>query len=84
MKETQKQLLRNVLISGDVNVETYEQIKKKIFTECGMNSAVTKDRALWSNWINCKSVPNRFCQKNINTILQQFKLEPIYDETTND
>lgn len=84
MKETQNQLLKNVLISGNINVETYEQIKKKIFTECGMNSAVTKDRALWSNWIKCKSVPNRFCRKNINTILKQFNLEPIYDETTND
>ena len=82
MNNSKKEALRNTLIAGTINVETFEKIKLEIFEECSMSNTSSKDRALWSIWINAKSTPNRFCQKSINTVLKRNNLSPIYDETT--
>ena len=84
MNQSEKDLLRNVLIAGEINVETFDKIKKDIFKECHLDTTQSKDRALWSMWINAKSVPNRFCQVAINKVLKQYLIEPIYDQVTND
>lgn len=74
-----KELLRKVLIAGTINPETSDKIKDEIFNECHMDKTKHKDRALWSAWITCKSVPNRFCQISINNVLLRNQLEAIYD-----
>lgn len=74
-----KELLRKVLIAGTINPETSDRIKDEIFTECHMNKALHRDRALWSSWITCKSVPSRPYQVGINTVLQRHQIEAIYD-----
>ena len=79
MNEAKKNQLRNVLIAGEINVEKYELIKDEIFKECHMQRNEHKDRALWSSWINGKSVPNRFCQCSIDNVLTRFEINPIYD-----
>lgn len=79
MNNSKKNLLRNTLIAGEINVETFEKIKKDIFKECHLNTAQSKDRALWSMWINAKSVPNRYCQVAINNILNKYQINSIYD-----
>lgn len=79
MNESKKELLRNVLIAGEINVETFDKIKKEIFEECHMSSTNSKDRALWSMWTTCKSVPNRFCQAAINNVLNRNNIKSIYD-----
>lgn len=79
MNESKKEVLRNVLIAGEINVETFDKIKKEIFEECHMASTNSKDRALWSMWTNGKSVPNRFCQVAINNVLSRYNIQPIYD-----
>ena len=82
MNESKKEALRNILIAGQINVETYEKIKLEIFQECSMSNTNSKDRALWSMWINAKSTPNRFCQVSINKVLNKNNLQSIYDEVT--
>lgn len=79
MNNSKNNLLRKVLITGQINVEMHNRIKNEIFIECHMNSSLHKDRALWSSWINCKSVPNRFCQAAINSVLTRHNITPIYD-----
>ena len=83
MNQSKKDLLKNVLIKGKINVETFDKIKKDIFKECNMDISRSKDRALWSMWINAKSVPNRFCQGAINEVLKHYLIKPIYDKITN-
>lgn len=79
MNNSKNNLLRNVLVAGQINVETHDKIKKEIFIECHMDMSLHKDRALWSSWINCKSTPNRFCQVAINSVLTRHQINPIYD-----
>lgn len=79
MNNSKKDLLRNTLIAGEINVETFERIKKDIFKECHLDAAQSKDRAIWSMWINAKSVPNRYCQVVINNVLNKYLIHPIYD-----
>ncbi len=79
MNESKLNLLRDTLIAGTLNVETYQKIKKEIFTECHLDSNIAKDRALWSMWINARSVPNRFCQTAINEVLSRNQIQQIYD-----
>ena len=79
MDNSKLNLLRETLIAGTLNVETYEKIKKEIFIECHLDSNIAKDRALWSMWINARSVPNRFCQATINEVLRKNKIQQIYD-----
>lgn len=81
MNNFKKEVLKKVLISGEINVEMYKKIKEAIFAACSMTSNDSRDRANWSNWINGNSIPNRFCQKQINTVLNNFNLPSIYDET---
>ena len=79
MNKSKLNLLRDTLIAGTLNVETYEKIKKEIFIECHLNSKTAKDRALWSTWINGRAVPNRFCQAAINEVLSKNQIQQIYD-----
>ena len=79
MENPKKELLRKVLIAGSINTETSDRIKNEIFIECHMDKTKHKHRALWSAWITCKSVPNRFCQVAINSVLQRNNIESIYD-----
>lgn len=82
MNDSKKDLLKKTLISGVINVELYGKIRNEIFNACLMSVKDSRDRANWSNWINGKTSPNRFCQRQINMILQNHSLSPIYDETT--
>lgn len=82
MNNSKKNQLRKVLIAGKINVEKYEEIKADIFAECGMSTKNTTDRMKWSNWINGKVVPGETYQKHINAVLKKNKLNPIYDEVT--
>lgn len=79
MNESKKDLLRKVLIEGEINPLTYEKIKAEIFVECHLDKTQSRDRALWSTWINGRSVPNRFCQNQINFVLTRNQIKPIYD-----
>lgn len=79
MNKPQNDLLKKVLISGTINVEKFEQIKKEIFNECKMNSQDSRDRANWSNWINARVTPSRFYRKKINEVLDRYQLKPTYD-----
>lgn len=79
MNENKKSLLKELLINGSVNVQKYEVIKKDIFNACHLSKTESKDRVLWSRWINGKTVPNRFCQVAINSVLTEHNLSAIYD-----
>ena len=79
MNKDKKTLLKELLINGSINVQKYEEIKDDIFNACNLSKSESKDRVLWSRWINGKVVPNRFCQVAINSVLSEHKLQPIYD-----
>ena len=74
-----KELLRNCLITGNLNPKQSQEVKEEIFKLCNMNIANGNDRMNWSNWINAKCPPNRFVQGKINESLISLGYEPIYD-----
>lgn len=73
-----KELLRNFLYRGCLNVEMYYDMKDRIMSACGMSELNAKDRANWSNWINCKCAPNRFCQAAIDNVLESCGYARLY------
>lgn len=79
MENSKKNLLRKVLIEGNINVLTYEQIKKDIFQECAMSTSNTSDRVRWFNWINGYNLPAKESREQINKALIKNGLTPIYD-----
>ena len=81
MENQKKYLLRKVLIEGNINVYTYEQIKKNIFELCQMSTSNTTDRVKWSNWINGRTLPSKEIRGQINLALTNNNLTPIYDQT---
>ncbi len=76
----QKELLRNFLIRGEVNAETAALIKQKIFEACKMNIQESKDRVLWSNWINAKNKPTRFAMIKIDEVLNELGYPKLYEQ----
>ena len=71
-------LLQNFLVKGFTNPEATKQIREAIFRKLHMNIKITKDRVLWSNWINGKNMPSRFAQNLINEALQDLGYERLY------
>lgn len=77
---TEKELLRAFLVNGELNVVQSEHMKSVLLQACGMDLKNAKDRSVWSNWINAKCSPNRFCKHLINEALQSEGYSPIYKE----
>lgn len=70
-----KLLLRQFLIEGNINQATADQLGEKIREACGITYA---KRATWSNWISGRYAPNRWCKDIINKVLTENGYSPIY------
>ena len=75
-----KELLRNFLIRGEINPETADFIKQKIFEACKLNIKEPKDRVIWSNWINAKNRPTRFAMDKIDEVLNELGYPKLYEK----
>lgn len=73
----EKELLRNFLYRGELNVEQFLSMKQQMMLACGLGKS-SKDRAVWANWVTCKCAPNRWCKKILNDVVMEKGFAPIY------